>query len=115
MYAACSPIWTGTFHFGLAAGTTGRRGDRRSWDFAAGYIQRSAACCCPEGSSGPWKVHQNYLVERRLLRARGRMSRVAMEFRRTARRGNLAGDADGGLMSETGGVGAGRTAQARSR
>lgn len=51
-------------------------------DFAAGYIQRSAALLPRQGSSGPWKVHQNYLVERRLLGPRAHVEE-AMEFRRT--------------------------------
>ncbi|MBK6888313.1 MAG: NAD(P)/FAD-dependent oxidoreductase [Tetrasphaera sp.] len=50
-------------------------------EFAAGYIQRSSAKLPRQGSSGPWKVHQNYLVERRLLGRRARIEEE-MEFRR---------------------------------
>ncbi len=50
-------------------------------DFAAGYIRRSAAELPRQGASGPWRVHQNYLVERRLLGRRARLEE-AMEFRR---------------------------------
>lgn len=42
-------------------------------DFAAGYVQRGASLIPRQGSSGPWRVPQNYLVDRARLRRRGRL------------------------------------------
>ena len=50
-------------------------------DFAAGYVQRAAAQLPRQGSSGPWQVPQNYLVDRWRLRRRGRLT-DGVTFRR---------------------------------
>ena len=41
--------------------------------FAAGYVQRGASLIPRQGSWGPWRVPQNYLVDRARLRRRGRL------------------------------------------
>jgi len=43
-------------------------------DFAAGYVQRAAAILPRQGTTGPWSVPQNYLVDRWRLRRRGRLT-----------------------------------------
>jgi cation diffusion facilitator CzcD-associated flavoprotein CzcO len=48
-------------------------------DFTSGYIQRSIHKFPRMGSAAPWKLHQNYAVDRALLR-RGAIDDPAMEF-----------------------------------
>ena len=50
-------------------------------DFSSGYIQRSIADFPRQGSFAPWRLHQNYAVDRVLLR-HSRVDDKAMEFRR---------------------------------
>jgi hypothetical protein len=37
-------------------------------DFTSGYVQRSIAELPRQGSVTPWKLHQNYALDRVLLR-----------------------------------------------
>jgi hypothetical protein len=50
-------------------------------DFSSGYIQRSIADFPRQGSFAPWRLYQNYAVDRVLLR-HSRVDDKAMEFRR---------------------------------
>lgn len=48
-------------------------------DFSSGYVQRALDQLPRQGSASPWKLHQNYLLDRLLLR-RSRLDDRAMEF-----------------------------------
>ena len=46
---------------------------------AAGYVQRALPSLPKQGSAVPWRVYQNYPIDRMMLR-RGRVDDKAMEF-----------------------------------
>jgi hypothetical protein len=48
-------------------------------DFSSGYVQRALDMLPKQGSVAPWRLYQNYAVDRFLLR-RGRIDDQAMEF-----------------------------------
>jgi cation diffusion facilitator CzcD-associated flavoprotein CzcO len=50
-------------------------------DFTSGYIQRSIAELPHQGSAAPWRLYQNYALDRMLLR-HSRVDDSAMEFAR---------------------------------
>jgi monooxygenase len=50
-------------------------------DLAAGYVQRSIAQLPRQGSRAPWRLHQNYLKDVRLMR-RGPLEDEGMTFQR---------------------------------
>jgi monooxygenase len=50
-------------------------------DFSSGYVLRALDQLPRQGSVAPWKLHQNYALDRLLLR-RGRLDDDAMEFTR---------------------------------
>jgi cation diffusion facilitator CzcD-associated flavoprotein CzcO len=50
-------------------------------DFTSGYVKRALADLPKQGSKTPWKLHQNYALDRALFR-RGRLDDDAMEFAR---------------------------------
>jgi cation diffusion facilitator CzcD-associated flavoprotein CzcO len=50
-------------------------------DLASGYVQRSLAKLPKQGSRTPWKLHQNYLRDVRLMR-RGPLEDEGITFRR---------------------------------
>jgi cation diffusion facilitator CzcD-associated flavoprotein CzcO len=53
-------------------------------DLAAGYVQRSLADLPKQGSRAPWRIHQNYRKDVRLL-ARGPVEDEGVRFTRRAR------------------------------
>jgi monooxygenase len=52
-------------------------------DLSSGYIQRAASILPRQGSSGPWRVRQNYPRDLALLRY-GRLTDGTMQFRPAA-------------------------------
>jgi monooxygenase len=48
-------------------------------DFSSGYVQRAAASLPKQGSRAPWKLHQNYALDRAAFR-HGRLTDGTMEF-----------------------------------
>jgi hypothetical protein len=54
-------------------------------DLASGYVQRSLAELPKQGSRPPWRLHQNYLRDVRMMR-RGPLEDEGMTFQRPARR-----------------------------
>jgi cation diffusion facilitator CzcD-associated flavoprotein CzcO len=48
-------------------------------DFSSGYVQRALAMLPKQGSAAPWRLYQNYALDRVMLR-RGRIDDGAMEF-----------------------------------
>ena len=59
-------------------------GYRTLLDLAAGYVQRSLADLPKQGSRAPWRIHQNYRKDVRLL-ARGPVEDEGVRFTRRAR------------------------------
>jgi cation diffusion facilitator CzcD-associated flavoprotein CzcO len=53
-------------------------------DLTSGYIQRALHELPRQGSRSPWRVYQNYLLDRRLMR-RGSLEDEGMTFQRAAR------------------------------
>jgi hypothetical protein len=53
-------------------------------DLTSGYIQRAIDELPRQGSRSPWRVYQNYLLDRRLMR-RGTLEDEGMTFQRPAR------------------------------
>ncbi|NNE67204.1 MAG: NAD(P)/FAD-dependent oxidoreductase [Pyrinomonadaceae bacterium] len=53
-------------------------------DFSSGYIQRALDSLPKQGSKTPWKLHQNYFKDIRMLR-HGELEDDAMEFGRASR------------------------------
>ena len=53
-------------------------------DFSSGYIQRAVDKLPRQGSAAPWKLYQNYVLDRIALK-HGRLDDKAMEFSRTKR------------------------------
>lgn len=51
-------------------------------DISAGYIQRASHTLPRQSDLDPWRIHQSYLAERRLLGRRARLAE-GMEFRRS--------------------------------
>src|SRR3954447_1139776 len=51
-------------------------------DLSAGYVQRSIAQLPRQGSRAPWRLHQNYLKDLRMMR-RGPLADEGMSFSRT--------------------------------
>ena len=49
-------------------------------DFNSGYIQRAIQTLPSQGSKHPWKLHQNYVKDLRMLR-HGNLEDGAMEFK----------------------------------
>ncbi|HEX8792810.1 MAG TPA: NAD(P)/FAD-dependent oxidoreductase [Polyangiaceae bacterium] len=49
--------------------------------FSSGYIQRATPMLPKQGSAAPWRLYQNYAMDRMMLR-RGRVDDQAMEFAR---------------------------------
>ena len=54
-------------------------------DFTSGYVQRARDQMPKQGSAAPWRLYQNYALDRLLLE-RSRVDDPAMEFARPARR-----------------------------
>ena len=50
-------------------------------DLTSGYIQRAVHELPRQGSRSPWRVYQNYLLDRRLMR-RGTLEDEGMTFQR---------------------------------
>ena len=50
-------------------------------DFSSGYVQRALPMMPKQGSAAPWRLYQNYALDRVMLR-RGRIDDPAMEFAR---------------------------------
>ncbi len=50
-------------------------------DFSSGYVQRALEMLPKQGSAAPWRLYQNYALDRVMLR-RGRIDDPAMEFAR---------------------------------
>ena len=48
-------------------------------DFSSGYVQRALPMLPKQGSARPWRLYQNYAIDRVMLR-RGRIDDQAMEF-----------------------------------
>jgi monooxygenase len=55
------------------------RGNETFVDFSSGYFQRSQHLLPKQGSALPWKLHQNYFADVKLLR-KGRIDDVGLEF-----------------------------------
>ena len=53
-------------------------------DFTSGYVQRSVAEFPRQGSRAPWRVYQNYALDRMMLK-RTRVDDDEMEFARAGR------------------------------
>jgi hypothetical protein len=54
-------------------------------DFSSGYVRRALDRLPRQGSAAPWRLHQNYVIDRWAL-ARSRVDDPAMEFSRRASR-----------------------------
>ncbi|URD60860.1 NAD(P)/FAD-dependent oxidoreductase [Sphingomonas sp. KRR8] len=48
-------------------------------DFSSGYVQRALAILPKQGDRAPWKLYQNYILDRRALR-RGKLEDGVMQF-----------------------------------
>jgi len=48
-------------------------------DFSSGYVQRALSMLPKQGSAAPWRLYQNYALDRVMLR-RGRIEDQAMQF-----------------------------------
>jgi hypothetical protein len=55
--------------------------DQPFLDLASGYVQRSLANLPKQGSRTPWRLHQNYIRDVRLMR-RGPLADEGMTFQR---------------------------------
>jgi hypothetical protein len=51
-------------------------------DFSSGYVQRSIDQLPRQGATAPWRLHQNYALDRLLLE-HSRVDDPAMEFSRS--------------------------------
>ena len=54
-------------------------------DFSSGYVQRSIDRLPKQGSKEPWRLHQNYLLDSRMIR-RGPIEDGALRFSSAAQR-----------------------------